>query len=235
VSIVDDGAAEPNEKFNLVLSSPAGATLPDPVGTATIWASDQPTVSAPVISVDNIVVGEADGFADFVVRLNAPSTGAVSVNYSNSNATAANGSDYIAVSGTLTFAPGEMVKTVRVPIIDDTVAESTESFTLQLSSPSGATIGQAVSVATIVDNDGTPPPADHGAARRQAAARCRHFGKRAEHLGRRRYQRRSIGRYGCRDGPRFRRGPDRHLHGDGHRSAGSVVGVGERDYRLGDD
>jgi hypothetical protein len=54
VLIVDDGAAEPNEKFNLVLSSPSGATLPDPVGTATIWASDQPTVSTPVISVDNI-------------------------------------------------------------------------------------------------------------------------------------------------------------------------------------
>jgi hypothetical protein len=51
-----------------------------------------------------------------------------------------------------------MVKTVQVPIIDDTMAESTESFTLQLSSPSGATLGKAVSVATIVDNDGPPPP-----------------------------------------------------------------------------
>ena len=56
-------------------------------------------MSNPVISVDNLTVGEADGFAEFVVRLNAPSTGAVSVSHSNSNGTAANGSDYIAVSG----------------------------------------------------------------------------------------------------------------------------------------
>jgi hypothetical protein len=160
VTIADDGAAEPNEKFNLALSSPSGATLPDPVGTATIWASNQPTVSTPVISVDNLVVGEADGFAEFVVRLGAPSAAAVSVSYSNSNGTAANGSDYIAVSGTLIFAPGEMVKTVRVPIIDDTAVEGKESFFFFLSNPTGgAVIGNTEALATIIDNDaasGTP-------------------------------------------------------------------------------
>jgi hypothetical protein len=117
-------------------------------------------VSTPVISVDNLTVGEADGFAEFVVRLNAPSTAAVSVSYSNSNGTAANGSDYIAVSGALIFAPGEMVKTVRVPIIDDTVVEGKENFFFNLYNPTGgAVIGNTEALATIIDNNaasGTP-------------------------------------------------------------------------------
>ena len=70
-----------------MLSSPSRASLPDPVGTATIWASDQPTMSTPVISVDNIVVGEQDGFAEFVVRLSALSAASVSVNYFTQNGT----------------------------------------------------------------------------------------------------------------------------------------------------
>src|ERR1700730_9029351 len=141
VTIADDTAAEANEKLNLVLSSPSGASLPDPVGTATIWASDQPTVSTPVISVADVVVGEGDGFAEFVVRLNAPSAASVSVNYFTSNGSAVANSDYIGIStNTLTFAPGEMVKTVRVPIVDDTTAEPTETFFFNLSSPTGGAV-----------------------------------------------------------------------------------------------
>ena len=104
VTITDDSAAEANEKFDLALSGPSGPNLPDPIGTATIWASDQPAVSVPTISVDNIVVGEQDGFAEFAVRLNAPSTNSVSVSYFTTNGTAVAKSDYIGIStNTLTF------------------------------------------------------------------------------------------------------------------------------------
>src|ERR1700730_15921 len=141
VTIADDSVAEGNEQFDLVLSSPSGASRPDPVGTATIWASDQPTVSTPVISVADVVVGEGDGFAEFVVRLNAPSAASVSVNYFTSTGSAHANSDYIGIStNTLTFAPGEMVKTVRVAIVDDTAVEPTESFFFVLSSPTGGAV-----------------------------------------------------------------------------------------------
>ncbi len=158
VTIADDTLKEGNEKFNLALFSPTGATLPDPVGTATIGASDQPTVSSPTISAGDVVVGEADGFAEFVVRLSAPSTLPVSVDFSNGNGTAANGADYVAVNSpaffnTLTFAPGETVQTVRVPIIDDTATEPTEAFTLELFNPVNATIVDATATASIVDDD----------------------------------------------------------------------------------
>ena len=49
--------------------------------------------------------------------------------------------DYQATSGTLTFARGETAKTVSVPIVDDTVDDSGESFALLLSNVSGARLG----------------------------------------------------------------------------------------------
>ena len=164
VPIVNDAVAEGDEKFDLVLSSPVGATLPDPRGTALIEANDQTPVATPVISVDKVMVGENAGFVDFVVRLNAPSN-SVTVSYKDTNLTAVSGSDYDAVNGTLKFAPGETVKTVRVPIINDTTVEPDETFAFILSSPVNATIaaGSTNVTATIVDDD-TAPVLAYGAS-----------------------------------------------------------------------
>ena len=158
VPITNDTLAEGDERFDLVLSSPVGATLPNPRGTATIAANDQTAVATPVISTGNVIVGESDGFAEFTVRLSAPSTNIVSVSYSDANGTALNGSDYDAVTGTLNFAPGETVKTVRVPIINDTTLEPDKTFSFLLSAPQSATIaaGSSKVTATILDDDAAP-------------------------------------------------------------------------------
>ncbi len=50
----------------------------------------------------------------FTVTLDRPSTGTVTLNYATANGTATAGSDYVAGSGTLTFAPGETSKTIHV-------------------------------------------------------------------------------------------------------------------------
>jgi hypothetical protein len=59
------------------------------------------------------------------------------------------------------FAAGETSKTISIPIVDDSYAEGAESFTITLSSPSGATLGSpAAATVTISDNDavnGTNP------------------------------------------------------------------------------
>ena len=80
----------------------------------------------------------------------------VTVKYATANGTATAGADYVATSGTLTFAPGETAKSVTVGVIGDTTVESNEKFTVKLSSPSGATISRTTATGTIVNDDTAP-------------------------------------------------------------------------------
>jgi hypothetical protein len=95
----------------------------------------------------------------FTVKLVTPSASTVQVDYDTANRTASAGSDYVATSGTLTFAPGEVAKTVRVPIVTDSVDELNETFTLNLSNPVNASIFAAVGTGMIIDDDAVAAPA----------------------------------------------------------------------------
>ena len=160
VQLINDTLPEGAEAFNLKLSGLVGATALNPVGTAVIAANDERVVSKASISIDDVTGGEQDGFADFVIRLDAPTSAPFTVNYSTAPSTASNYSYFIPVSGALTFAPGETVKTVSVQVVDDPDTEATEVFKMNLSTPSAnATIARASATATIIDNDapsGTP-------------------------------------------------------------------------------
>ena len=151
VSITDDNVTESNESFSLQLSGVIGdATIGDSTGMATITDNDA-TVS---VTVDDISVNEADGIAVFTVRLSQASSGMVTVSAATANDTATAGSDYTLLNQTLTFNPGEIMKSVSVSITDDNVTESNESFLLQLGNVTGnATIDDNTGVATITDND----------------------------------------------------------------------------------
>ncbi|WP_454915973.1 Calx-beta domain-containing protein [Xanthobacter sediminis] len=65
--------------------------------------------------------------------------------------------DFSASSGTISFAPGETTKLVRIPVTADTVAEGNEHFSLVLTDANGAVIGVAEGVATITDDDEAAP------------------------------------------------------------------------------
>jgi hypothetical protein len=95
-------------------------------------------------------------YAVFSVNLSAPSAQSVSVNYATSDGTAIAGSDYIASSGTLTFAPGTTTATISVQVKGDFIDESDETFTIDLTNPTNATIVGGQAVGTIVDNDASP-------------------------------------------------------------------------------
>jgi hypothetical protein len=154
VLILNDATSENTETFNLVLSSPVNATLPNKPGMIRIWSNDQAPVAIPSISAENSVANEGDGFAEFVVRLSSPSTQTVSAQYRTGDGSAIRISDFAEVYvQPLSFAPGETVKTVRVALVDDTTAESTESFYLRLATPTTGTIGTGSVTATILDND----------------------------------------------------------------------------------
>jgi hypothetical protein len=78
--------------------------------------------------------------ARLTVTLSAASTSVVTVNYATVDGTAVSPSDYTHVSGTLTFAPGQVTKYIDVAIRDDLLGSASEQFSVVLSSPTGATI-----------------------------------------------------------------------------------------------
>lgn len=96
--------------------------------------------------------------AAFTVNLSAASGKTVTVNYTTNDDSAAAGSDYTGKSGTLTFAPGETSKTIGVPVLPDSDVESDETFTLDLSGASGATVADGTGVGTILDAGQPTPP-----------------------------------------------------------------------------
>jgi hypothetical protein len=100
----------------------------------------------------------------FPVTLSAAATQAVTVGYATADGTAAAPSDYGSASGTLTFTPGEKVKTIQIGVVADLAIEQTETFTVRLSSPVNATIARAAATGTIT-NDDTAVPVTAGAYR----------------------------------------------------------------------
>jgi protocatechuate 3,4-dioxygenase beta subunit len=158
VPTLQDATAQGSQQFQLVISDPANATLGTPAGTATIGDDGPSTPTTPVIGVLGFTATEGDGStttANFTVSLNNASTTTITVAYATADGTATAGSDYVATSGTLTFAPGELSKDVTVTINGDTAIESNETLTLNLSNATNATIDTTTAVGTIVDDDGT--------------------------------------------------------------------------------
>ena len=162
VPILNDSTREAIEHFQLFLDTPNGLTIGTPVLTATILDNDRAD-RAPIATVGDVNVDESAGFAEFVIILDRSATASVTVSYRTVGGTATAGSDFTAATGSVTFSPGEVVKTVRVAIANDSVAEGAESFGFELtgiSGVSGAKIGDGVATGTIGLSDtaaaGTP-------------------------------------------------------------------------------
>ena len=155
VPIVNDILVESAETFTVGLSAPTNATISDGTGIGTIQDDD---VSVSALSVNDVTVGEGAGTATFTVTLSAASSQTVTVAYATAPGTASTG-DYVTTSGTVTFSPGQTTQPVVVPIVNDILVESAETFTVGLSAPTNATIADGTGQATITDDDmagGTP-------------------------------------------------------------------------------
>lgn len=155
VPITNDTLVEPNETINLQLDTPANASLGTANATLTILDDD----TGPLVNFSHATysVNEAAGTATVTVTLSSAAANVVTVAYATSVGSATAGSDYTAVSGTLTFNPGETSQTFTVPIINDGQVETNETVLLKLSAPNGASLGApANATLTIIDNDGAP-------------------------------------------------------------------------------
>ena len=150
VAIVDDADVEFGETFHLVLSNPGNTVLGENA-TGTILDDDEPSAS----------IGDASGPEDageltFTATLDKPSMDEVVLAYAAKDGTATAGRDYGAVTGTLTFAPGNTSMDVPVAIIDDHDDEPDETFTVELSAPQNTVIGDPIGTGTITDDDEPP-------------------------------------------------------------------------------
>ncbi len=78
------------------------------------------------------------------------------MNYAITDGTATDGDDYTASSSTLTFAPGETVKDISIPILADALDEDDETVIITLSNASSGTIVDTTATLTITDDDDPP-------------------------------------------------------------------------------
>ncbi|HEV2915784.1 MAG TPA: Ig-like domain repeat protein [Pyrinomonadaceae bacterium] len=128
------------------------------VSTATL-AGGQVVNSQPSLSIDDVSVTEGNSggttAAVFTVSLSTASSLTVKVNYSASNGTATSVADYQATSGTLVFNPGELTRTITVPIKGDTANEPDEVFTIRLTNPHNSSLARAQATGTILNDDAT--------------------------------------------------------------------------------
>ncbi len=153
IPIIDDALPEGNESFAIGLQNPSSGSLGAPrTVLITIIDNDVPnTVSftAPAVSVS-----EGGSTVTLIVERTGDISGTATVDFVTSNGTAIAGSDYTATSGTLTFGPNQLTRTISIPVLEDLTIEGNETFTVTLSNPVGVGLGsQTTSTVTILDND----------------------------------------------------------------------------------
>lgn len=156
VNLVNDGRAEGTESFSLSITGAHNVT--GTTGTATIVDDD---TALPVISVE----GEASteyNYLIYTVRLSEAASDAVTVNYNTLSGTGTRNDDAYGstnqLTGTVTFAPGETVKTITFRASSESLDELDESIMLQLYDPVGARFGtnrhSETAIGWVLDNDG---------------------------------------------------------------------------------
>lgn len=147
VAVLGDTISESDETFLVNLLNPTNAAISDNQGIGLILNDDTPT-----ISINDITVVEGqDSQGTLTISLNSISTKAVTVNYSTTAGTATTNSDFTAIAGTLTFNPGDTSKTLNVPILNDSLNEADEKFTVTLTNPTNVVLGKSTSNVTITD------------------------------------------------------------------------------------
>jgi Calx-beta domain len=120
-----------------------------------VQALDDKIVPATLsIGDTSIVEGDAGTrMAALTVNLSGPVHPPVKVSYSTANGSALAGSDYQALTGTLTFNKGQTVKTIQIPVMGDLIGEPDETFTVNLRNARRATIMDGQGVVTILTDE----------------------------------------------------------------------------------
>jgi len=161
VPIIGDALDEGDELFTVQLSNPVNAAVERGIGTGTIVDDDHGGPALPFASIGDVNVVEGNSglnLASFTLRLSLASASVTRVRFQTQDGTATSGSDYLPVSGEITFQPGETVKTFTVVILGDTVFEPDETFNIVITGADNATFFSTAATGTILNDDAQVPP-----------------------------------------------------------------------------
>jgi len=163
IPVLNDGLVETNEEFTMSIIAATEGTVIGPQSNVVvrILDNDQP------LSIGGVFHGsEHSGYASVQIRRNDDGTNTVGVGYYVSedilsSDSALPGSDYVPIDffefRTLTFLPGEGIKSVFIPILKDCTAEATETFWFALHSPTGGAVIGGNDLVVVRITDDTPP------------------------------------------------------------------------------
>jgi probable HAF family extracellular repeat protein len=150
VMVIGDGVSEATETYYVNLGSPANAAIVDGQGVGTILDDE------PRVSINDVTMKEGNSgltaFA-FTVRLSVAYDVPVTVDYATADSTATAGSDYQAVSGTLTIPAGQTTGTITVWVNGDRLAEPNKTFLVNLSNLNFGAIADSQGFGSIVDDE----------------------------------------------------------------------------------
>src|SRR5205823_11116610 len=156
--------SKPGFSFNpLALVFVSSSSCLNGTAAANFTGATAPTIQ---FSSSTYSVGEGDLRVNLTVTRSGDTTSSASVNFATIDAAgltncnvfngiASSRCDYENTIGTATWAAGDASsKSFSIAIVDDSYAEGTETFTVGLNSPSGATLGaQSTATVTITDNE----------------------------------------------------------------------------------
>ena len=153
ITINGDTTFEPNEPFYVNLSEPTNAEISDAKGLGTITNDD--AAPLPTLSINDVNVLEGNS-VNFTVTLSEISAQAVTANYATANGSAIAPGDYITKTGTVTIPAGQTRGIINIQTVGETLHELDESFFVNLSAPTNATITDTQGRGIIIDNDSPP-------------------------------------------------------------------------------
>ncbi|CAD1797665.1 autotransporter domain-containing protein [Xanthomonas euroxanthea] len=157
VTPVADTTVEADETVVISVASGSGYGIGSPSSaTATIVNDDQLSLSINDMSVSEGNAGTTN--ATFTVSLSQPAgAGGVSFDISTANGTATAGVDYVASSlAGQTIPAGSSSATFTVQVNGDSLSEPDETFFVNVSNVTGATVADAQGLGTIVNDDAVP-------------------------------------------------------------------------------
>ena len=152
-AVIGDRSAEPAENFVVNLSAATNGLIVDSQGVGTIM-DDEPRISISDVTKAEGKKGQTTLFT-FTVTLSVAYDQAVTMSFRTVDGTATSGSsDYVAKTGTLTFAPGETTKTITIEVKGDSKKEANEMFYLDLYGlSSNGLFTKSRGVGTILNDD----------------------------------------------------------------------------------